>query len=389
MEGLFGGNLFFIYLFFVIAIMNYSKFSMEQKIVLIYICSFGLTFNQSISKWLVLIVLCMMLFLCQEYLTSDTKKIQFLYKVSYKVIDCIYMSVFQYRLLGIFAAIFVRSVWFSNILCSMFWFVNEKYIIYMTDIIAIVILFYFSIHGIFRVKEKHCTFTEMFGKIWNKYPYYLVNFDSRLSRRLNLIVDMEDHSYFQREHSYSFISKEYIKIWRSEHKAKEQAGVKDGINKEKKRYVAGLYSLLKKALFRGHSTIGMQLIRILSYKEGLIFGKPKNIRDAYRVTKRKLFECIYARLFFEGMEKYIKEQLCNDIKNYRKYIVYLYPNIVQTTINGKTYIPMASYFDGKKMNEWDIHELFIACLGLNSLAITQDRIDDRRNIADKYGVYSD
>lgn len=50
------------------------------------------------------------------------------------------------------------------------------------------------------------------------------------------------------------------------------------------------------------------------------------------------------------MEKYIKGQLCNDIKNYRKYIVYLYPNIVQTTINGKTYIPMASYFDGKKMN---------------------------------------
>lgn len=86
------------------------------------------------------------------------------------------------------------------------------------------------------------------------------------------------------------------------------------------------------------------------------------------------------------MEKYIKGQLCNDIKYYRKYIVYLYPNIVQTTINGKTYIPMASYFDGKKMNEWDIHELFIACLGLNSLAITQDRIDDRRNIAGKIKI---
>ena len=50
MEGLFGDNLFFIYLFFIIAILNYKIFSTKQKYILIYICSFGLTYNEKISN---------------------------------------------------------------------------------------------------------------------------------------------------------------------------------------------------------------------------------------------------------------------------------------------------------------------------------------------------
>lgn len=385
MEALFGGNLFFIYLFFVITVMNYSRFSIEQQLALIYICSFGLTFNSGISKWLVGVVLCIMLFLCQEYFTTDEKRIVFLYKFRYKIIDCLYMSFFQYRLLGVLAAIFIRSTYLWEHMSSCIWFVSDEVLKNLLLAISIAVLYWFSIHGIFLVKEKHDSFTNMYERIINNYPYVNVEFNAALDRRLNLIVDMEDHSYFQRYRSYSFVSMEYVNIWRNEHRTKKKSGTK-----KKKTFrdswVYRLYSLIKKALFRGHSTIGMQLIRILSYKEGLIFGRPKNMKEAYRTAKRKVFECLYAKMFFDGMEKYMKGQLCNDLNNYRKYLVYLYPHIVQAKVKDITYVPMSRYFKNQEMELWDMNALFIACLGLNSLAVTLERIQEKREVTQKYEV---
>ena len=130
----------------------------------------------------------------------------------------------------------------------------------------------------------------------------------------------------------------------------------------------------------------MQLIRILSYKEGLILGRPKKRREAYRTLKRKAFECFYAKMFFDGLECYLKEQLCNEVRHYRSYLVYLYAYIAQAKVDGRTYVPMAAYFAGQPMENWDISELCIACMGLNSLAVTEQRLECKSDVMDKFGV---
>lgn len=385
MEGLFGDNLFFIYLFFIIAILNYKIFSTKQKYILIYICSFGLTYNEKISKRLILAVMCMILFLCQEYFTKDEKRILFLRKFRYKLLDWLYMSFLQYRLAGVLLAVFLRTNWLRSRLYRLLPLVDGKWINGGLEVLAIGTLFWLCIHGMFKVKEKFHSFSHMYERIMRICPYARFTYSDALARRLELIVDMEDHSYFLRKHSYSFLSREYIHIWRQEHQTGGNAAAKRKRHRIR-RMIHTFVRLVKKVLFRGHSTIGMQLIRILSYKEGLILGRPKNLREAYRTLKRKAFECFYAKMFFDGLECYLKEQLCNEVRHYRSYLVYLYAYIAQAKVDGRTYVPMAAYFAGQPMENWDISELFIACMGLNSLAVTEQRLECKSDVMDKFGV---
>lgn len=73
---------------------------------------------------------------------------------------------------------------------------------------------------------------------------------------------------------------------------------------------------------RGYSTIEMQLIRILAYKKGLKMGRPKNLEDVYLIATRKIYEIVYAPMFFSGLKKYLMIPDINDY--YRYYLVYIY-----------------------------------------------------------------
>ncbi len=70
----------------------------------------------------------------------------------------------------------------------------------------------------------------------------------------------------------------------------------------------------------------MQLIRILAYKKGLKMGKPKEPRDVYLIFTRKVFEIIYASMFFSGHKKYINVSKEKDY--YRYYLAYIYLHTV-------------------------------------------------------------
>lgn len=49
MNGLFGDNIFFLFLFACITIMNYSRMTENQKIILFYLLTFGLAILKVIS----------------------------------------------------------------------------------------------------------------------------------------------------------------------------------------------------------------------------------------------------------------------------------------------------------------------------------------------------
>lgn len=71
MESLFNNNLFFIYLFACIAIVNYPNFKENQKILLIYLMTFGLSFLNILDFAMSLVFLLLSTFVYLEFLSND------------------------------------------------------------------------------------------------------------------------------------------------------------------------------------------------------------------------------------------------------------------------------------------------------------------------------
>lgn len=72
---LFQGNSFILYLLFVLSVIVIDKFGERQKMAIIYLCTYGLTFQGEISCVQVCVLLTVMMFAIQEYFILDKKKL--------------------------------------------------------------------------------------------------------------------------------------------------------------------------------------------------------------------------------------------------------------------------------------------------------------------------
>ena len=396
---LFSGNFFLLYLIFVISVITVDKLNEKQKIAIIYICSYGMTFDNENSKILLLILVMLMIFLVLEYFTTDKMKLVIIKKFHYKVMDFVYMGIFQYKIWAVLGSIIFRIDLVRD-WCQKTFQILPAYL----DILSVVLLVV-AIHWMFNITEVFRSFTEIYDNIW-KYPYYRVQFDKELDERLNIIVEFEDRLYWKRKSSYSAVSFEFIKSWFGDkYKGmKTSNGVKIAmpkrmlqILKNPKVLVKGIINIVQKIrklikhsfnyIWRGHSTIPMQLIRILSYKHGLIFKSSKVSFKYYKIFKRKIYEVFYSRMFFVGLKNYLKTELCSGIDEYQKYIVYLYPHIVQTKIDGKTYAPaMKAFINQTPMNKWEMDKVIKMAFGFNGKPITSKRLQEKKEIVKKYGL---
>lgn len=402
---LFLGNFFILFLLFVISVIAVEQLNEKQKISIIYICSYGITFDGNVSKKILCPLIVFMIFLVMEYFTVDKKKMVILKKFHYKLCDFIYMSIFQYKIWAILGAIALRSGLVKNILKN-----ASMYVDFFSVAFLVV-----SIHWMFNLTEEFYSFTYIYEKIRN-YPYHKVNFDEDLRERLNIIVEFEDRLYWQRKKTYSIASFEFFKVWyQDKHKKnkinkKIKLPLKDKIIKILKFPITSFITIRKICknivkflnyffgfFLRGHSTIPMQLIRILSYKHGLVFGNSKIPFKKYKIFKRKIYEILYSRMFFKGLKNYLSVELCNEMKFYDEYLVYLYPQIVQTTLDGKTYAPASvafTKFQNNKgsippLNEWDLKKVIKMAFGFNGLKLTEERKKEREDIIEKYGFSID
>lgn len=405
----------FIYLLSVIVIISYTSFTKVQRLSIIYIFTYGLAFTQTFPVWMTVVLLLAVVFIYEEYLTDDSMKICILYKWSYKIADAIFMAVFQYKIIWIIAGILLRADALEQILCTyggdVFWQYAE------VPIKALSVLCVFvGIHSMYAEKEVYYTFDEMYRKI-QQYPYYSIHFSEALRERLSLVADMEDSSYFQRKKSYSFASVEFIRIWRA-----KKVGKNDGIRRHRnfwllfsivklrikeagwkrafqkgihlmKRCINDFFYLCREKirwfvglLTRGHSTIEMQLIRILSYKEGLLLGRPNGTEEWIRTIKRKCYECLYAKMFFDGLKCYLSKCLRRELPDYRSFLVVLYLHTVQSKVGSETYRPLDKMYNDSEIEKWPMELLFLTCLGLNSQPITGLRVWIRWSIIRKYGL---
>lgn len=390
---IFKDNFLLLYMLFVVSVFSIEKFGEKQKIAITYICTYGMTFQDNISDWQVVLLLCIVLFLMQEYFTSDKMKLAILKKIHYKLADYIYKGIFQYKLWGVILAICIKTDYFVEMTK-----VNSS----VLKVVS-VIIFVGTYVWLFNVHEEFHTFTHMFEKIWET-PYYMIQYDYALKERLNIIVRCEDKLYFRREKSYSSFSLEFIKVWMKDYKSKHAGNRKKNYNSKNLMLMLRIFThkikrigpfikkwgtYAKNYLTRGNSTIAMQLVRILSYKHGLVFMYSKVRFKRYKILKRKIYEVLYCRMFFEGLKDYIKLDLCNELDNYREYLVYIYPYVVQTKVRGVTYMPASKYFAEVKgfippVNAWNIHKVIRMSFGFNGKAITSERLKSKADIVGQY-----
>lgn len=366
MDTLFNNNLFFVYLFACIAITNYSNLKENQKILLIYLMTFGLAFLNILDFGMSVIFLLLSTFIYLEFLSNDSQKQIIIVKIGYKLLDYFFIILFQYHIFWIILSLMV--IFFrENIQKSP----NMKLLLEfgfgpISILISYVAILFFAI-GVSRVtaqKFKIKSVDRVITKYFSTNPIYKrphADFDPLF---FEMLSDMEDRTYFKREKTYSFLSREFITI-----KGK-QLGY--SFKNWRKHATKSLQYIKRSKNIRGYSTLEMQLMRILFVESGY------NKKFA-----RKIFELVYTKIFLKSLKDFYEANIYEYRSEYKEYLLFIYFNNTNTKIAGKNFGSMKSVFPDKKINYWSKEELFVVCTGLpyrnltiqEILLIYQDNIE--------------
>lgn len=357
MDSLIDGNIILIFFFTMIAIYNYSNLKEYQRIAIIYITTYSLALSNIISVKLAIVLLFLTLFCFHEILSPDETKFKILVNPIYKIIDCLYVSFFQYAFLEMCVAICIQCYFLK---------VYFKGFSYILQIISFLI-FVKAMTVTLQQKIVLSTFSDMY-KIFIDHPIHKVKFNEKLDDACNILVALEDRTYFQRK-GYTFLSMNYIT-----NILREGLNTRRGLAKIKFIFRAGhAFTVNTLNESRGYSTIPMQLMRSLGIKLGYNYK--------YR---RKVFEILYSRMFFKGIERMLDEDLVENRKYVKKYYLYIYFHKVNTFLGDIRFSKFLNAFDMKydKKNDKDIYDcsnegIFIACMGLckRALFINESSID--------------
>lgn len=357
METLFNKNIIFIFFFAMIAIYNYSDLKEYQRMAIIYISVYALAVLNIVGIKMALLLLIVSLFCFFEIFTSDEMKFKILVNPIYKAVDFIYISIFQYSFGGICLALLLLKIKLPETF-------DKQNIIFRTLSFLFIV---WTLTAMLQQKYVIHTFGEMY-RVFTYFPINKIEFNDKLYEACNILVSIEDKRYFERE-AYSFFSVKYI-ISLIKGKIASQRGGKKVI------YVLANGNRFIKNIFdesRGYSTIPMQLVRSLGIKRGYNYK--------YR---RKIFEILYSRMFFKGIERMFNEDKVTQRKYFKEYLLYIYFHKVNTFLGDATFSKFLNAFDMKynRKNEKDIYDctnegIFIACMGLSKRAtnITPENID--------------
>lgn len=357
MEELFNGNIIFVFFFAMIAIYNYSDLKEYQRIAIIYITVYSLVVTNIIGITLAIILLFLTMFFFLEILTKDEMKFKIIVNPLYKMLDCLYLAFFQYSILEVLIAVLLCHKNFKSL------FYRSEKVYMLLSVIMIII----AVTHTLQQKYVINSFNEMY-RIFADFPINRVKFNHKLEEVCQILVSIEDRTYYERK-GYTFLSIDAIicilKRKVSNYKVSE---------KIKYTYNAGK-NFVKNVLSvdRGYSTIPMQLIRSLGVKRGYNYK--------YR---RKIFEFLYSKMFFEGVKRMLNEDQVAQRENIKDYFLYIYFHKVNTFLGDAKFSKFLNAFDMQydRKNKKDIYDcsnegIFIACMGLSKRAdrINKNNID--------------
>ena len=292
MEELFSGNLFMIYAVACIALISYSNFKENQRMFLLYFLSYATAFFKVLGVVISLGTLLIITFIFLEYLAEDSKKLELITKLSYKILDYLFMMFLQYSFVWVLMA-FAVLLLIDN--CELTGTVQI-----MLKGSSVMFLFmgtHKTISQPFRIKS----ITEI-CEVFEKYPPYVFEYEYKESMqpRFDLLCAFEDTTYFQRNKSYSCVSREYMSC----------------ISKRRALTAKKIFRCIQHACNarRGYSTPEMQLIRTIGILRGY---------DSHKV-ERKVFEVVYSKIIFASLKKYHAANTYLSFKYYRQYILPVY-----------------------------------------------------------------
>lgn len=357
MENLFNENIIFIFFFAMIAIYNYSDLKEYQRMTIIYISVYALTILNLIGVKLAVLLLVISLFCFFEIFTSDEMKFKILINPLYKLVDFIYISFSQYAFGGMCCALLMLRIKLPESL-------NEQNVVFK---VLSLLLFIWTLTATLQQKFVIHTFEEMY-KIFTCFPINEIEFNEKLDEACAILVSIEDKMYFERK-AYSFVSVKYI-IRILKNKISAQRGSKKivCVFSTGKCFIRNVFNKS-----RGYSTIPMQLVRSIGIKRG----------DTYDY-RRKIFQILYSRMLFQGIERMMKEERVSRRRHFKKYLLYIYFHKVNTFLGDVRFSKFLNAFDMKydKKNDKDIYDctnegIFVACMGLSKRAvnITRENID--------------
>lgn len=358
METLFNENTIFIFFFAMIAIYNYSDLKEYQRMAIIYISVYALIVLNIIGVKLAVVLLIVSLFSFFEIFTSDETKFKILVNPIYKIIDFIYISFSQYAFGGMCCALLLLRIKLPEIM-------NGQEMIFK---ILSFLFMVWTLTATLQQKYVTNTFGEMY-RIFTYFPINKVNFNEKLDEACSILISIEDKLYFERK-AYSCFSLKYL-LSILKNKIRGQRGSRKIISifSTGNHFVRNIFSES-----RGYSTIPMQLIRSIGIKRGYNYK--------YR---RKIFEILFSRMFFKGIERMLNEDQVAQRQYFKKYLLYIYFHKVNTFLGDATFSKFLNAFDMKydKRNEKDIYDctnegIFIACMGLSKRAdcIAKNNIND-------------
>lgn len=380
-EGLLNGNQILIYFIGIFYILISNTFDKKQKIIMIYIFTYTLKLFNIMDLKVLFIILNIVAFLYLGYLTKDELKNNILCNIWDKIKDYLYKCIFEYSSLYFLLSIALISTTFQNYI-QILKYVNIDISLLgiNINIISILILGY-TLNNISSCKYETNTFQNIKQKMNKVAIWPDIKKKSIDIEKLNMLIDVEDKSYFARKDSYNFVSCEFLKYRLNKRKIKTNK--KHNNVKElmlKRIYIQDTLKKIKRYI-RGYSTIEMQIIRTLGVKSGY----------SEHIICRKIYEILYSKMFFKNLRKYMNKIYLNtdECCTYKEYLLIVYINIAKIKLNKKTYNNMLIAWNKKDLLDLSKEEFFISIIGLSYRRISNDLINNYSNIIEKYRLNKD
>ena len=379
LEGLLNGNKILIYFIGIFYILINETFDKKQKIIIIYILTYILKLFNIMDLKVMLIVLNIVSFLYISFLSKDDLKNNILCNTLDKIKDYLYKCTFEYSAIYFLLSIILISNSIPNYIPLLKNInISIEMIEVKINVISLILLGY-ALNNITSQKYETNSFQEIKNKmdkvaIWTNLD--IKNIDNE---KIEMLIDIEDKSYFIREKSYNFISIEFLKYrFRRKKVGKINLKVKSDRIKEILLQEIHIKSILKKVkrYIRGYSTIEMQIIRTLGVK----YGYSKHI------ICRKVYELLYSKMFFKNLRKYMNKSYLNTegCVSFKQYLLIIYIGIAPIKINKKRYSNMLKVWNKTSVNDISKEQFFISILGLSNRKISNEIIHDYYGIVEKY-----
>lgn len=354
MESLFVGNsvilLFWVYINFIIEIKEKYK-----KIILMYLITYIANVMDIVPTTQSYIILLLALFVELEF-WEDRFKTQIITNVFEKLLDFLFTMITQYALFSFSLSLAISSRWFTNLF-------DEK--LRIVVLIASGFVMYVSCRNASSQKFKICSFTQIKDRIDKIEKYRTFVQRGKTIHDAECILAIEDRTYFDRGEKYTFFNTYYLK---SRHWKKIFGMIKKFFSScDKKTSI--------KRFVRGYSTIEMQLLRTLA------------IEDGYScIFRRKIFEILYAKLFWKNLKVYYKKCDC-DTWYFKDYLLFLYMQTARCLNRGEEkHLEEVVGKKRKNILDYTKEELFVLTLCFSGKVKRDYVLDIYQDVIERNGL---